>query len=239
MKKIIAILLSCSCLISGLCSCSANDPADSESSSKVSRISSAAIDPAIIGSWFGDVNGYSFQDNRKVSLMIDMSDSAHFTKNGSFYVNGVDLADGDVSISDDKVNISHHYDEFDETLDIMTLERIGSGGNGTDGRYKMVSGSYIRLISSNLGMEPENVTIEVEAQDDKFMVYVIDYCDFEANKGTLEMFSVNMDYVDANATSVKYAYSIDGDTLTLTYSDKSENSGSSDELTEVLKRVKD
>ncbi len=235
MKKFIAALLSCSCIMPCLFSCAADAPAESESSSKVSRISSAELDPAILGTWFGDVTGYSFQDDRKVTLVMDMSDSVKFAKDGSVTVQGVDLVDGDVNISDDKITISHHYDDFDETLDIMTLERTDNG-KGLNGRYKMVSGSYIKLISTNLGMLPENVSIEAEINDGKFMVYVVDYCDFEANKGVLELFSVNMEYIDQNATSVKYTYTVDGDTLTLTYSD---NTDSGSGLSEVLTRVKD
>ena len=58
------------------------------------------------------------------------------------------------------------------------------------------------------------------------------------------MFSENMNYVDETATSVKYSYKIDGDTLTLTYigdsTDTSASSEASQEpLQEVLTRVKD
>ena len=58
------------------------------------------------------------------------------------------------------------------------------------------------------------------------------------------MFSENMNYVDETATSVKYSYKIDGDTLTLTYIDDSTDTSASSEasqepLQEVLTRVKD
>ena len=236
MKKIIAALLACTCIITGLCSCAAETAPESESSSRMSRISTAPLDPAIIGSWYSEMSGYRFQEDRKVSLIMDMSDSVHFTKNGAFMQN-VELVDGDVKVDGDKISISHKYDEFDEVLDIMTLERISGKSGETDGTYKMVSGSYIKLIAGQLGMLPEEVTIEAAVEGEKFNITVVDYCDYEASKGVLEMFSAKMEYVDKTATSVKYTYEIDGDTLSLTYTGKSAESG--DKMTEVLTRVKD
>lgn len=235
MKKMIAALLACTCIIPCFCSCAAETAPESESSSKMSRISTAPLDTEIIGTWFADKSGYRFQEDRKVSLIMDVSDSVHFTKNGAFMQN-VELVDGDVSINGDKISISHEYDEFDEVLDIMTLERISGKSGETDGTYKIISGSYIKLIAGQLGMLPEEVTLEAAVEGEKFTVTVVDYCDYEASKGTLEMFSVNMEYIDQNATSVKYTYKVDGDKLSLTYGSGTDASG---DMTEVLSRVKD
>ena len=236
-----AFVLAVTCCVS----CSNAAPSE-ESSSRMSRISSAPIDTAILGTWSGDVTGYRFQEDRKVSLIMDFSDSVHFDKDGKPVSEGIEYADGDLSFDGKTIKLTHKYEEFDEVLDIMTLERTGAEDKSTmDGEYNFVSGAYLKYIAEGLGTEAEKINVTADVEGEKLSITVVDYCNFETrNNDTLEMFSENMNYVDETATSVKYSYKIDGDTLTLTYIDDSTDTSASSEasqepLQEVLTRVKD
>ena len=81
----------------------------------------------------------------------------------------------------------------------------------------MTDGTYKKAIASNFGLSPEQTNVEVDVRGEEFDITVVNYCLYETNDGKLELFSENMDYVDENANSVFYEYSIEGDTLTMTY----------------------
>ena len=244
MKKICgavtALIIAVSCFVS----CSSNSPSSEESSSGISRISSAPIEQEIIGTWEIDVNGYRFQEDRKVSLIMDFSGSIHFDKDKKPVTEGIEYADEDMSFDGKTLKISHKYEEFDEVLDIMTLERTGAEDKSTlDGEYNFVSGAYLKYIAEGLGTEAEKINVTADIEGEKIWITVLDYCNYETRNNTLEMFSENMDYIDETATSVKYSYEIEGDTITLTYiEDAANGSASSDaqeSLKEVLTRVKE
>ncbi|MDE5936610.1 MAG: hypothetical protein K2G83_04305 [Ruminococcus sp.] len=64
-------------------------------------------------------------------------------------------------------------------------------------------------------------------------VLLNDYCDYETNDNTLELFSEHMNYIDETATSVKYDYKIEDNSLTLNYI------GAEDNTTEVYKKAEE
>ena len=215
-----AIITAVCCLTS--CSESNNDTSSSETEtsgrSRQTRVSSSKIDEDILGTWRSDFQGYRFQDDRNVSLVMDFSNSVHFTSDGKLIVNDEEIA-GDMFSYDGKtLNAQIIYEGYDEPADILSLERIDNqtSTSSFDGNYSMGECSYKKFIASSLGMTPEQIDVEVNIEGESFDVTVVDYCLYETNDGKLELFSENMEYVDENANSVIYDYSINGDTLTLT-----------------------
>lgn len=237
MKKFTAVLAALMTALCCLTSCSENNNSSlSEESSSTSerqkRVSSAKIDENILGTWRNDLQGYRFQEDRNVSLLMNFSDSVHFTKDGKLMLDGEILPDDMLTNDGLKITAKKHYDGFDEPADIFTLERKDGQKNTDtiDGTYKMTEGSYIKLVASNFGLTPEQANIEVVVDGENFDIILVDYCLYETNNGKLDLFSENMDYVDENANAVSYDYSIDGDTLTMTY-----ETGD----TEILKKTED
>ena len=224
MKK---FLLAAAAILTAVCcltSCSENNnPSSSEESSssrvRQKRVSSSKIDENILGTWRSDFQGYRFQEDRNVSLIMDFSDSVHFTSDGKLIVNGEEISEDMITDDGKSITAEITYEGFDDSAVIFTLERIDgqTSPDSFDGSYVMTEGSYKKLIASNLGLTPEQINVEVNVEGENFDVIVVDYCLFETNSGKLELFSENMDYVDENANSVSYDYTIDGDTLTLTY----------------------
>ena len=135
-----------------------------------------------------------------------------------------------------QLTVSHHYDasEVDEggEQDILLLDmkRRGEADSSSyDGEYDLLDGSYRDMLAYNLAISTEKISVTAAVDGEKLKFTVNDYCSFETNDGTLELFSENMNYVKHTDDSVKYTYKIDGDTLTLTYEDGAQ---------EVLKKVK-
>ncbi|MBP3761017.1 MAG: hypothetical protein J6I55_06055 [Ruminococcus sp.] len=223
MKKIIsaaaAILTAVCCITS--CSDTSNSSSEPSSSSRVrqKRVSSSKIDENIIGTWKNDFNGYRFQEDRNVSLVMDFSDTVHFTDDGKLIANEQEISGDMLTIENNTITAKIDLESLEEPATVLTLERIDGKNisDGLDGKYSMTDGTYKKAIASNFGLSPEQTNVEVDVRGEEFDITVVNYCLYETNDGKLELFSENMDYVDENANSVFYEYSIEGDTLTMTY----------------------
>ena len=226
MKRFLAAVFAGAMALTALTGCEDifNPPVEEESSSRVERVSSSVIDPAIIGTWKNDVSGYIFGENRKVSLPMDFTASAHFNKDGSFTAEGVDISKDEVEFDGTNLKVAHDFggdeesSESEEDTVLLDMTRKGSADKSSfDGTYKLSGGSYLEMIADNLGIDYDKIDVEAEIDGENFRITVVDYCLYETLGDSLELFSENMQYVDENANALKYTYKIDGDTLTLTY----------------------
>jgi len=240
MKRISAFIAACAVMAGSLASCAAGGTAEGKK-----RVSKAPLDQALIGTWKGELTGYRFQDNRKVSLIMDFSSSMHFNSDGTFTFSGETYGKDDLSFDGSILKASFVYepeegeevsDDMLEPVDILMLERKGEADSSTfDGVYDVIGGEYVGLIAGNLAIAPENLFLEAEIDGENLYFTAVDYCDYETKKGKLEMFSDNMHFVDEKATSVKYEYAINGDELKLTYLGKTEDG--TEAPVETLKRA--
>ncbi len=221
MKRISAFIAAFAVMAGALTSCG------SGSTEGKKRVSKAPLDQALIGTWKGDVAGYRFQDNRKVSLLMDFSSSMHINSDGSFTLSGEEYSKDLLSFDGSVLKATFVYQpeegeevepEMLEPVDVIELTRKGEADSSTfDGEYDVTGGEYVNIIAGNLAIEPENLTLEAEIEGENLYFTAVDYCDYETKKGKLEMFSENMQFVDDKATSIKYSYEINGDELKLTY----------------------
>lgn len=238
MKKLISAIL----VFMVLTGCSSGT--DVQESERISRISSAPIDPEILGRWENESNGYYFDEDRKVSLIMNFSAMGnYFTSDGDFQMAG-GLMTKEQNIAYDGTNLNIICDFYDETDNttysqfILCMERTDEPDTENyDGTYKVLSGACVQAVSDIIGMSIEdiidNITLEAEVRGESFVITAKDYCDYETNENSLELFSQYMNYIDESATSVKYDYKIEKDTLTLNYAD-SENT-----TEEIYKRVEE
>lgn len=244
MKRISAVIATFAVMAGSLVSCSSGGQSGSSDVSK--RISQAPLDQALIGTWKGDVAGYRFQDDRKVSLLMDFTSSLHFNNDGSYTVAGEKYSKDLVSYDGSLLKATFIYEpeegeevEADllEPVNVIELKRKDHkvDMDTYDGEYDVIGGEYISMIAKNLSAEPEDFILEAEIDGENLSFTVVDYCDYEVKDGLLEMFSENMHYVDENATSIQYRYEISGDTLTLTYLGSVEGGGEAP--VETLKRA--
>ncbi len=236
MKKIFALISAASLLC--LCGCSGNtsttdsDSSASDSGNHVARVSVNPIDENIYGTWSNGENGYTFQEDRFVSLPMDITPSLSFTDDGSLMMNETEIPKDMIEFDGTVLKPVYATEEFDDTVDVVILERKGEPDSSTyDGTYTMTGGRYFELIANYLGCETDKVNIEAYIDGPNFKINVVNFCQYETNDGVLEMFSENFGLIDENASSVKYTYEIDGDTLNLTYIDTGEK--------EVYSRVKE
>ncbi|MBO4877180.1 MAG: hypothetical protein J5501_04135 [Ruminococcus sp.] len=246
MKRISAFIAACAVMAGALASCASGGQGSVSSETKPARESKAPLDQALIGTWKGDAAGYRFQDDRKVSLLMDLSSSLHFNSDGSFVLAGETYSKDLVSFDGSLIKATFIYEpaegeEVDESLlepvDVIELSRKGEPDKSTfDGLYDVVGGEYISMIAQNLAIAPEKLSLEAEIDGENLNITAVDYCDYEVSDGLLEMFSENMQFVDENATSVKYRYEISGDELKLTYLGETEE-GAADAPVEVLKKA--
>ncbi|MDO4863441.1 MAG: hypothetical protein Q4A05_04645 [Ruminococcus sp.] len=229
MKRITAIFLAAAMAGTALVGCS-HKPQTEESSAP--RVSTAPIDEAILGEWSSGANGYIFSDDRTVSLPIDFTSSAHFNSDGSFSMESTKVGREEIEFDGTNLKVSHKYEEAegDETLVLLDMKRTGAENKDSyDGEYELLGGTYRDMLAYNLAIDTDKIDVLAEVDGETFKFTVRDYCYFETNDGTLELFSENMNYVKYTDDSVKYTYTVDGDTLTLTYEDGAQ---------EVLKKVK-
>ena len=225
MRKILSALLICGVLSGCFCGCTLSETNTtqeseiSESSERAVRVSNAPLDEALIGTWQNGTSSFRFQKNRKVSLIIDFSSILYFKDDKSLVTAGTEFPADETSFDGKTLSVQHLYEESEEATDYMTLERTDNNTDkdNIDGEYKFLSGSYIGIVAGNLSIPEDKLELMATVKDGKFTITASDYCDYEVNSGLLEMFSENMNYVDNDATSVKYSYEVQGDTLLLTY----------------------
>lgn len=240
MKKLISLLLIFSGLTAIFTGCADEASSVSESSGEIqraSRVSSSPIDPKIIGRWENESIGYIFDEDRKVSLIMDFSDmDIHFTSDGEFNKAGEII--GKDNITYDGKNLMVQYTGGEDISVIVNMERKDAENpDSFDGVYNLHGGMLIQYFAEMVGLtfedalNDENITFEAEVKGENFVVTLENYCDYETLGNSLEMFSPYMNYVDESASAVKYSYKIDGDTLSLEYIDVE------DTFTETYKKV--
>ncbi len=220
MKSFKAVSAAVICVLMTFASCgNQSEDAAEPTTEKTVRVASTPIDEQIIGIWSNGTSGYEFTSDHDVSLIMDYSSLVKFNADGSVTVNGTVIPKEDVTAEGNTVSIVHKYEEFDEPVDVMELEKLSSSGSGFDGEYLFTGGDYKAAVAVSLGVEADSITLKGKVDGDSFILTAEAFCKFETNNGVLELFGEDMNYVDSNATSVKYTYSIDGDELKLTYED--------------------
>ncbi|MBR2284193.1 MAG: hypothetical protein IJ874_07225 [Ruminococcus sp.] len=232
-----------------LSSCSSTAESESTSSQRAKRISSSPLDENLIGTWMDENHGYRFQDDRKVSLIADMSDTLHFSGNSVYFVSELDSVT-DIEYDGTTLSIMFRYtDEVaqeygisdNSSFELVTLERRDDPDpDSFDGEYSFTGGAYFENIAYTFGLEAEAMTASAVIDGESFIVTVEDYSDYEILGNFIEMFSEELEYVDETATAVRYTYSIsdDGNTLTLTYDTGSTGEQTEAAAVETLRRVK-
>ena len=227
MKRITASLLAAAMAGTLLVGCS-RKPQTEESSAP--RVSTTDIDEAILGEWSSGANGYIFSEDRTVSLPIDFTSSAHFNSDGTFSMEKTRVGKDEIEYDGTALKVSHKYEDAEDTLLLLDMKRTDAANKDSyDGKYELLGGSYRDMLAYNLAIDTEKIKVEADVDGEALKFTVVDYCSFETNDGTLELFSENMNYKKHVDDSVKYTYKIDGDTLTLTYEDGTQ---------EILKKVK-
>ena len=216
MKKL--LILSAACLFLTGCSSSADS---SSSVPENTRVSVTPIDQNIIGSWTNGMSGYRFHDDRKVSLLMDYSGVISFGDDFSLIAGDTTVPTENTSYDGTTFSaIMSSEGEITEMLTMTRTDESTADPNDISGQYYFRSGVLAQSIVQPMGIEPEQAIIiaDIDTAADTFEVTLMDYCEFETNDGLLELFSPNFHYVDENADSISYSYTIDGDTLTMVYS---------------------
>lgn len=216
MKKL--LILSAACIFLTGCSSSADS---SSSVPENTRVSVTPIDQNIIGSWTNGMSGYRFHDDRKVSLLMDYSGVISFGDDFSLIAGDTTVPTENTSYDGTTFSaIMSSEGEITEMLTMTRTDESTADPNDISGQYYFRSGVLAQSIVQPMGIEPEQAIIiaDIDTAADTFEVTLMDYCEFETNDGLLELFSPNFHYVDENADSISYSYTIDGDTLTMVYS---------------------
>ncbi|MBO5164336.1 MAG: hypothetical protein J6B75_07835 [Ruminococcus sp.] len=217
MKKILSSLIAVS-LVMGLCSCSEKSSSESESSS---RISTAPLDAELIGTWMNDLNGYKFGENRKVSLVVDYSENAHFTADGAFQTMNALIPKENVEYDGNRIFVTNtaYSEEYSEDLTSVLIDMVRLDEENTetfDGHYHILGGVATDVLAEQLGFAPEKFYFEADVEGEKLVIYMTDCFDYETIDGKIDIFSDLLNYKDESADALSYEYKIDNDTLTMT-----------------------
>ena len=218
MKKILSSLVAIS-FIMGLCSCSDKSPSEGNLSS--SRISTAPLDPELIGTWMNDLNGYKFGENRKVSLVVDYSESAHFTSDGEFQTMNALIPKENLDYDGNRIYVTNtaYSEEYGEDLTSVLIDMVRLDEDNTesfDGHYHILGGVATDVLAAQLGFAPENFYFEADVEGEKLVIYMTDCFDYEIVDGKIDIFSDLLNYTDKTANALSYDYTIENDTLTMT-----------------------
>lgn len=235
MKKIISFLIAVS-FVTGLCSCS--EKSDSKVGENSSRISTAPLDPELIGTWMNDLNGYKFGENRKVSLVVDYSESAHFTPDGAFQTMNALIPKENVDYDGNRIYVTNtaYSEEYSEDLTSVLIDMVRLDENNTetfDGHYHILGGVATDVLANQLGFAPGKLYFEADIEGEKLTIYMVDCFDYEIVDGKIDIFSDLLNYIDESATALSYDYTIDNDTLNMTLQ------GIENVTTEVYSRIED
>ncbi len=221
MKRILATVTAFMCIIS-LCSCSDDKTTDSNTNS---RVSTAPIDPEIIGTWMNELSGYRFGENRKVSLIIDFSENAHFTENGQMQTMNALIPKENMDYDGKRVyvtNTAYNEDyQEDVTSVLIDMERLDEPNpDSLDGYYHIYGGVATDVLAEQLGIPPEKFDFEGKVEGDKFIIYMVDCFDYETVDGKVDMFGeLIAAYIKGNYEAMSYDYTIEYDSLKMTMND--------------------
>lgn len=221
MKRILATVTAFMCIIS-LCSCSGDKTTDNNTNS---RVSTAPIDPEIIGTWMNELSGYRFGENRKVSLIIDFSENAHFTENGQMQTMNALIPKENMDYDGKRVyvtNTAYNEDyQEDVTSVLIDMERLDEPNpDSLDGYYHIYGGVATDVLAEQLGIPPEKFDFEGKVEGDKFIIYMVDCFDYETVDGKVDMFGeLIAAYIKGNYEAMSYDYTIEYDSLKMTMND--------------------
>ncbi len=221
MKRILATVTALMCIIS-LCSCSGDKTTDSNTNS---RVSTAPIDPEIIGTWMNELSGYRFGENRKVSLIIDFSENAHFTENGQMQTMNALIPKENMDYDGKRVyvtNTAYNEDyQEDVTSVLIDMERLDEPNpDSLDGHYHILGGVTTDVLAEQLGIPPEKFYFEGKVEGEKFIIYRVDCFDYETVDGKIDMFGdLISTYIKGDSEPMSYDYTIEYDSLSMTLND--------------------
>jgi len=221
MKRILATVTAFMCIIS-LCSCSGDKTTDNNTNT---RVSTAPIDPEIIGTWMNELSGYRFGENRKVSLIIDFSENAHFTENGQMQTMNALIPKENMDYDGKRVyvtNTAYNEDyQEDVTSVLIDMERLDEPNpDSLDGYYHIYGGVATDVLAEQLGIPPEKFDFEGKVEGDKFIIYMVDCFEYETVDGKVDMFGeLIAAYIKGNYEAMSYDYTIEYDSLKMTMND--------------------
>lgn len=214
MKKIFAYLTTAAlvCCLSG-CGNNQNSP---------ERVSTAPIDEQIIGTWMNEYVGYRFQSDRNVSLIKNCSDYAHFDGSSLVYdYFNVTINSENIEDNGTDVRVFYPYTDQDtgeaSEMDILLMSRTEQSGSGFDGTYRITGGAIGDDLASILGATPNEFDMVAEISGKEFTVTFNNFSRYETVDGKIDMFGDNILVPGEGGNYVRYAYTIEGDTLTMTF----------------------
>lgn len=216
MKRIFATFTALLCAIS-LCACSGGKTTNN--SNTTNRVSTAPIDQNIIGTWMNEMSGYRFGENRKVTLIIDFSANAHFTKDGQMQTMNALIPKENMDYDGKKVYVTNtaYSEEYQQDLTsvLIDMERLDEPNpDSLDGHYHILGGVATDVLAEQLGIPPENFNFEGVVDGEKFIIYMVDCFDYETIDGTVDIFSdLITKYIMGEPKPLSYDYSIELDTL--------------------------
>lgn len=235
MKRILLFSAALLCTV-GLCSCSDRKSDESSQGSPSPRVSTAPLDKELLGTWMNDYTGYRFGENRKVSLIVDFSENAHFTADGEFQTMNALIPKENIDYDGKRIYITNtaYSEEYSEDLTsvLIDMERLdGENPDSFDGYYHIYGGVATDVLAQQLGFAPQYLNFEAEIDGEKLTIYMIDCFDYEISDGKLDIFSDLLVYASPDDNALSYDYNIELDKLTMTFD------GFDEVSTEVYYRV--
>lgn len=215
MKKFLSVLVSVFCLAGCLCSCS--DAKESSESSSM-RISTAPLDEKLLGEWYNGMAGYRFGENRKISLIYNFSDRGHFTADGALQTANALIPKENVSYDGKKIYATNdaYNEEVGQVLTsvLIDMDRVdGENPDTLDGEYTINGGIIVDVLTRELGIGAENLSFEGIVDGETLIITIVDAFDYEIVDGKIDIFT----NILQGAPDTSYTYTIDGDTLTMNY----------------------
>jgi len=204
MKKLCALLIACSTITAVMSGCG-----------KDGKKSSKDIDSKLIGSWYSDEIGgnLSFSEDKKVSLSIDYSSIIHFNEDQKLEFSGI-TCDSEY----DGKTLSATVDAGSETMEVLTIERIGKEDEDSiDGEYDLKGGELYSELQGIFDSETSS-TLYVVVDGEDFDIKV-NLCEYKADGKKVELIGEGVEIFDfEDDDEAVLTYEIDGDKLTLTES---------------------
>lgn len=216
MKRILSTFTALLCAIS-LCSCSVGKT--TVNGDATGKVSTAPIDSQIIGTWMNELSGYRFGENRKVTLIIDFSENAHFTEDGQMQTMNALIPKENMQYDGKKVYVTNtaYSEEYQQDLTsvLIDMERLDEPNpDSLDGYYHILGGVATDVLAEQMGIPPEYFNFEGKVEGDKFTIYMVDCFDYETVDGTVNIFGeLITNYIMGEPKPLSYDYTTELDTL--------------------------